>query len=77
MLALAEAARHYDGTDLYNWVSKKSGASIKSVINGYLLMGYPLERTGIGQGRIRMATFGDGSTSFDPSPKTSVHGLVN
>ena len=67
MLALAEAARHYDGTDLYNWVSKKSGASIKSVIDGYLLMGYPLERTGIGQGRIRMATFGDGSTFFDPS----------
>lgn len=67
MLALAEAARHYDGTDLYHWTSKKSGASIKSVIDGYLLMGYPLERTGIGQGRVRMATFGDGGTSYNPS----------
>ena len=67
MLALAEAARHYDGTDLYNWISKKSGAGIKSVIDGYLLMGYPLERTGIGQGRVRLATFGDGGTSYNPS----------
>ena len=40
MLALAEAARHYDGTDLYHWTSKKSDASIKSVVDGYLLMGY-------------------------------------
>ena len=30
-------------------------------------MGYPLERTGVGQGRVRMATFGDGGTSFNPS----------
>ena len=52
---------------MYNWVSKKKRASIKSVIDGYLRMGYPLERTGIGQGRIRMSTFGDGSTFFDPS----------
>jgi len=34
MLALAEAARHFDGTDLYGYVSKKSGASIKSIIDG-------------------------------------------
>jgi hypothetical protein len=63
MLALAEAARHYDGTDLYRYVSKKSGASIKSLIDGYLRIGFPLERTGIGGGSLRMATFGDGSTS--------------
>jgi len=67
MLALAEAARHYDGTDLYHWTSKKSGASMKSVVDGYLLMGYPLERTGFGRGRVRLATFGDGGTSFNPS----------
>ncbi len=67
MLALAEAARHYDGTDLYRYVSKKSGAGIKSVIDGYLLMGFPLERTGVGQGRVRQATFGDGGTSYNPS----------
>ncbi|HXJ74542.1 MAG TPA: hypothetical protein VNM37_16945, partial [Candidatus Dormibacteraeota bacterium] len=51
----------------YHWVSKQSGASIKSVVDGYLLMGYPLERTGIGQGRVRLATFGDGGTSYAPS----------
>ncbi len=67
MLALAEASRHCGGPDLYHYVSPKSGASIKSVIDGYLLMGYPLERTGIGPGMLRFATFGDGGTSFDPS----------
>ena len=64
MLALAEAALHYDGTDLYHWVSEKSGASIKSLIDGYLLMGYPLEETGEGGGAVRMATYGDGSTGY-------------
>src|SRR5262249_32550660 len=66
MLGLAEAARHYDGTDLYGHVSKKSGASIKTLIDGYLLMAYPRERTGIEGGSLRMATFGDGSTSYGP-----------
>ena len=67
MLALAEAARHYDGTDLYHYVSKKSGGSIKSLLDGYIRMGYPLERTGVGAGAVRMATYGDGSTSYSPS----------
>ena len=67
MLALAEAARHYDGTDLYHYVSKKSGASIKSLIDGYLRMAYPREKTGIGGGSIRLATFGDGSTQYTPA----------
>jgi len=62
MIALAEAALHYDGTDLYSWVSHKSGASIKSLIDGYVLTAYPLEDTGIGRGSVRLATFGDGST---------------
>jgi len=67
MLGLAEAARHYDGTDLYNYVSKKSGASIKSLLDGYIRMAYPLEKTGIGRGAVRMATYGDGSTGYGPS----------
>ena len=67
MLALAEAARHYDGTDLYGHVSKKSGGSIKSLLDGYIRMGYPVERTGLGLGAVRMATYGDGSTSYSPS----------
>ena len=77
MLALAEAALHYDGTDLYNHVSEKSGASIKSIIDGYLRLGYPLERTGIGEGSIRMATYGDGSTSYTPSGALLETFLVN
>lgn len=66
MLALAEAAYHYDGTNLYDYVSKKSGASIRSILEGYLRMVFPRERTGIGQGSLRQATFGDGSTSYGP-----------
>ena len=77
MLALAEAALHYDGTDLYHYVSKKSGASLKGVVDGYLLMGYPLERTGIGRGSIRMATFADGSTSYTPRGELFDTFLVN
>jgi hypothetical protein len=77
MLALAEAALHYDGTDLYHYVSEKSGASIKSVVDGYLLLGYPLERTGIGKGSIRIATYGDGSTSYTPGGRLSETFLVN
>ncbi len=77
MLALAEAARHYDGTDLYGYVSKKSGASIKSILDGYLRMAYPLEKTGIGGGSIRLATFGDGSTSYLPSGILADTFLVN
>jgi hypothetical protein len=64
MLALAEAAMHYDGTDLYRYTSKKSGASIRSIIDGYIRMGFPIERTGVNS--IRMATYGDGSTSYSP-----------
>lgn len=58
MFALAEAALRYDGTNLYEYVSPKSGASLKKIVDGYLRMGFPLEKNGA----IRLATFGDGST---------------
>jgi hypothetical protein len=77
MLALAEAALHYDGTDLYHYVSKKSGASIKSVIDGYVRLGYPLERTGIGRGSVRMATFADGATGYSPRGELFETFLIN
>ncbi len=77
MLALAEAAMHYDGTDLYSYVSKKSGGSIKGMIDGYLRMGYPLEKTGVRGGSIRMATYGDGSTSYSPDGTLFETYLVN
>src|SRR6185369_5429639 len=62
MFALAEAALRYDGTDLYEYVSPKSGASLKKIVDGYLRMAFPLERKGENGGKIRLATFGDGST---------------
>ena len=77
MLALAEAARHYDGTDLYHYTSKNSGASIKGIIDGYLLMSYPRERTGIGGGSVRLATFADGSTNYTPRGELLDTFLVN
>jgi hypothetical protein len=58
MFALAEAALRYDGTDLYKYVSPKSGASLKKIVDGYLRTAFPLE----GSGKVRLATFGDGST---------------
>jgi len=62
MFSLAEAALHYDGTDLYKYVSPKSGASLEKIVDGYLRMAFPLERNGTEGGKIRLATFGDGST---------------
>jgi hypothetical protein len=64
MFALAEAALRYDGTDLYKYVSPRSGASMKKIVDGYLRMTFPLERAGpnAGGGKLRLATFGDGST---------------
>jgi hypothetical protein len=62
MFALAEAALHHDGTDLYGYASTKSGASLKKIVDGYLRMAFPLERNGSEGGKIRLATFGDGST---------------
>jgi hypothetical protein len=62
MFALAEAALRYDGTDLYRYESPRSGASLKKLVDGYLRMTFPLERNGSGGGKLRLATFGDGST---------------
>lgn len=77
MLALAEAALHYDGTDLYHHVSKKSGASIKTLLDGYLRLAYPREKTGIEGGSVRLATFGDGSTSYSARGELNDTFLVN
>jgi hypothetical protein len=77
MLALAEAALHYDGTDLYRYVSKKSGGSSKGLIDGYLRLAYPVERTGVGRGSVRMATYGDGSTGYSPDGGLIDTWLVN
>jgi hypothetical protein len=77
MLALAEAALHYDGTDLYHHVAPKSGGSIKGLLDGYLRLLYPLERTGIAGGSLRMITFGDASTAISPRGEMLDTFLIN
>lgn len=77
MLAMAEAARHYDGTDLYRYVSKKSGGSIKGIIDGYIRLAYPLEATGIEGGSLRLATFGDNGLCVTPLGELVDTFLVN
>jgi hypothetical protein len=62
MFALAEAALRYDGTDLYQYVSPKSGATLKKFVDGYLRMAFPPERNVNAAVKVRLATFGDGST---------------
>jgi hypothetical protein len=62
MMYLAEAARHYDGTDLYDYTSP-NGGSLRKAIDGLVSLAYPIERTGVGRGSVRMATWGDGSTA--------------
>lgn len=76
-LALAEAALHYDGTDLYHYVSKKSGGSIKGLLDGYLRLLYPLEKTGIDGGSLRMITYGDASTAISPKGEHLDTFLIN
>jgi hypothetical protein len=76
-LGVAEAARHYDGTDLYHYVSKKSGGSIQGMLDGYLRIAYPREATGINGGSLRLITFGDGSTGYTPTGQQTDTYLLN
>ena len=48
-----------------NWSEYKtpSGASARGMTNYFIDTAYPIERTGEGKGRIRVVTYGDGSTS--------------
>jgi hypothetical protein len=77
MLALAEAARHYDGTDLCHYTSKKSGGSIRGLLDGYLRLAYPPEKTGVGTGSLRMASYGDASTAYTPRGELTDTWLLN
>jgi len=54
--------RLWDGKD---WFSDRSpnGGSPKGLMDYYIDTAYPIERTGYGPGQIRVATYGDGSTS--------------
>jgi hypothetical protein len=61
MMQLAILHRLYDGKDLFTFESAKGG-SIKKLVDGYIALTYPRERTGVGPGSFHIATYGDGST---------------
>lgn len=78
MLQLAIVHRLYYGEDLFAFESPK-GASIKKLVDGYIALTYPLERTGVGSGSFHIATYGDGSTEspYSAHHKTDSIYLVN
>ncbi len=61
MIQLAILHRLYDGKDLFTFESARGG-SIKKLVDGYIALAYPRERTGVGPGSFHIATYGDGST---------------
>jgi hypothetical protein len=61
MMQLAILHKLYDGKDLFSFESP-GGASIKKLVDGYIALTYPRERTGVGPGSFQIATYGDGST---------------
>ena len=78
MLQLAIVHRIYDGKDLFSFESPKGG-SIKKLVDGYIALTYPRERTGVGPGSFHIATYGDGSTEspFSKHHSTDAIYLVN
>jgi hypothetical protein len=78
MLQLAIVHRLYDGKDLFSFESPKGG-SIRKLVDGYIALTYPRERTGVGPGSFHIATYGDGSTEspFSKHHKTDAIYLVN
>ena len=63
ILPLAACAWRYDGRDVWSMVGAK-GTMPRNVVDGAVDMAFPLERTGIGLGCIRMANFGEEGTSL-------------
>jgi hypothetical protein len=61
LTAFAESLYRYNGTDLFKVESDK-GVSLKSIIDSQIAVAYPRENTGIGNGSIRVLSFGHGCT---------------
>lgn len=61
MMQLAILHKLFYGDDLFTFESPK-GASIKKLVDGYIALTYPRERTGVGPGSFHVSTYGDGST---------------
>jgi hypothetical protein len=52
----------YDGRDWFA-MTLPGGGSPRGLMDYYIQTAYPIERTGHGEGQIRVATYGDGATS--------------
>src|SRR5262249_15478054 len=50
---------------------------IKGLIDGYLRLAYPPEKTGVGTGSLRMASYGDASTAYTPRGELVDTFLIN
>ncbi len=69
MMQMAILCKTYYGKDIFSYETPK-GASIKKLLDGYIALAYPIERTGVGPGSFHVATYGDGSTE---SPYSNHH----
>jgi len=78
MMQLCILHRLYDGKDLFTFESAR-GSSIKKLLDGYIALTYPRERTGVGPGTFHIATYGDGSTEnpYSKHHNTDAIYLVN
>ncbi|HUU98433.1 MAG TPA: hypothetical protein VM487_22085 [Phycisphaerae bacterium] len=62
MATMAFYRQLYDGKDWFT-LKTPAGGSPRGLMDYFIDSSYPIERTGVGHGRVRIATFGDGSTS--------------
>ena len=62
-IAVAEAARNFDGADLWAYRSP-DGDSLQTFLDRYLDMAWPIEQTGLGKGSVRIASYGDAATAM-------------
>ncbi len=78
MLQLAILYKLCYNKDLFSYESPKGG-SIKNLLDGYIALTYPLEKTGVGPGSFHVATYGDGSTEspYSEHHKTDSLYLIN
>ena len=64
LLLMCKMSKYQNLLDGKDWFSHKSpnGGSPKGLIDYFIDTAYPIERTGYGEGQIRVATYGDGAT---------------
>ena len=65
LLLMCKMSKYQNLLDGKDWFEHKSpsGGSPKGLMDYFIDTAYPIERTGYGDGQIRVATYGDGATS--------------